>query len=126
MSSTTCVSCRGPRSGANPSLAPTVRTSDRVGSVAATAARREDVAITGEVTWYASSPEARRGFCARCGSNLFWERPGSGGISIFAGTLDLPTGLRLKGHIHVAGKGDYYEIADGLPQAEAGDPEMTA
>lgn len=94
--------------------------------VAATAARREDVVITGEVTWYASSPEARRGFCARCGSNLFWERPGSGGISIFAGSLDLPTGLRLKGHIHVAGKGDYYEIADGLPQAEADDPEMTA
>ncbi|WP_324365362.1 hypothetical protein [Amaricoccus sp.] len=74
-------------------------------------------------------PRARRpgaAFRARCGSNLFWEQPGSGWISIFAGTLDLPTGLRLEGHIHVAGKGDHYEIADGLPQAEAGDPEMTA
>jgi hypothetical protein len=94
--------------------------------VAATAARRDDVAITGEVTWFGSSPEARRGFCARCGSNLLWERPGSERISIFAGTLDMPTGLRLKGHIFVADKGDYYEITDGLPQAEGRDPELTA
>ena len=37
-----------------------------------------------------------------------------GGVS--GGTLDAPTGIRLAGHIYTAGKGDYYEIADGLPQ----------
>ena len=37
-------------------------------------------------------------------------------IDVAAGAIDSPTGLRLQGHIFVADKGDYYEIADGLPQ----------
>jgi hypothetical protein len=66
--------------------------------------------------WYRSSATARRGFCAICGSQLFWE-PGHGShISIWAGTLDAPTGLKAAEHIFVAEKGDYYEITDGLPQ----------
>jgi hypothetical protein len=32
------------------------------------------------------------------------------------GALDTPTGTRLAIHIFVAEKGDYYDIADGLPQ----------
>jgi hypothetical protein len=32
------------------------------------------------------------------------------------GALDDPTGLRTERHIFVAHKGDWYEIADGLPQ----------
>jgi len=93
--------------------------------VAATAVERNAVEITGDLTWYASSRDARRGFCPVCGANLFWERPGSGRISIFAGTLDAPTGLRLAGHIFVSDKGDYYGITDGLPQAEGRDPGLT-
>ncbi len=81
--------------------------------VAATQAALADVTITGETLgWYRSSPEAERGFCTRCGGNLFW-RPGAGGrISIFAGTLDGPTGLRMTEQIHVADKGDYYDLPD--------------
>jgi hypothetical protein len=47
--------------------------------------------------WYRSSPSAERGFCARCGGNLFWREtaPGTGMISIMAGTLDTPTGLHI-------------------------------
>jgi hypothetical protein len=93
--------------------------------VAATSALKEDVDVTGAVTWYASSDAARRGFCPVCGSNLFWERPDGARLSIFAGTLDAPTGLRLKGHIFVADKGDYYEISDGLPLAAGADPDLT-
>lgn len=92
--------------------------------VAATSAPRGDVEVSGKVKWFQSSKTARRGFCPVCGSSLFWDGPGSY-LSIFAGTLDKPTGLRLKGHIFCASKGDYYEIADGLPQAETDDPEMT-
>lgn len=84
--------------------------------VAATAASRDAVSIEGEVSWYTSSPGVRRGFCGRCGSNLFWDQAGSAHLSIWAGSLDGPTGLRLKGHIFVADKGDYYIIEDGLPQ----------
>jgi hypothetical protein len=94
--------------------------------VAATAARRADVTIEGEVAWYESSSRARRGFCPKCGSNLFWAGADPDRLSIFAGTLDSPTGLVMTGHIFVADKGDYYEITDGLPAAPARNPALTA
>lgn len=92
--------------------------------VAATSANRRDVTIEGAVTWYFSSPDARRGFCGTCGSNLFWDGAGEN-LSIFAGTLDGDPGVRLAGHIFCADKGAYYEIADGLPRADGYDPELT-
>jgi hypothetical protein len=81
-----------------------------------TAAALADLAITGEgsLRWFQSSPEARRGFCANCGSSLFWQRLGSATISVAAGTLDEPTGLRTIRHIFAADAGDYYRLEDGL------------
>ena len=92
--------------------------------VAATSAPRDAVRIEGAVTWFASSSEARRGFCGTCGSNLFWDGGGAS-LSIMAGTLDAPTGLAMAGHIFVGDKPDWYAIADGLPQAEGRDPTLT-
>lgn len=93
--------------------------------VAATGAARSDIDITGPVQWYQSSPDARRGFCGTCGSNLFWDGAGSTTLAIFAGTLDGPTALKMAGHIFVQDKGDYYDLADGLPQAPGDDPDLT-
>ena len=76
------------------------------------------------MTWFQSSPKARRGFCPTCGSNLFWDGPGAN-LSIMAGVLDQPTGLSMEGHIYCAQKGDWYEIADGTPQAPGADADMT-
>ncbi len=92
--------------------------------VAATSAPRGDVTITGSPVWYRSSAAARRGFCPNCGSNLFWDGEGEN-LSIFAGALDGPTGVRIAGHIYCADKGDYYDIPEGVPSAEADDPELT-
>ena len=92
--------------------------------VAATSCARDAIKIEGEVTWYQSSATARRGFCGTCGSNLFWDGAGQN-LSIFAGTLDGPTKLKLIGHIFCADKGDYYEIADDLPSAAQDDPNLT-
>lgn len=92
--------------------------------VAATAAARADVTVRGVVTWFVSSPQARRGFCGICGSNLFWDATGTH-LSIFAGTLDAPTGLKLVGHIHCEDRGDYYNLADGLPAVAGADTGMT-
>lgn len=92
--------------------------------VTATSARRDCIEIIGDVTWYESSRKIRRGFCGRCGSNLFWDGPGEN-LSIFAGTIDGETGLRLAGHIFCADKGDYYEINDDLPKAPGADPGLT-
>lgn len=87
--------------------------------VAATQVESSGLRISGEeaIAWYSATPHARRGFCKTCGTHLFWERAGSDQISIWMGCLDEPTGIRLADHIFVAEKGDYYEIADGLPQA---------
>lgn len=83
--------------------------------MAATAAKHGDFRITREegLAWYRSSDQARRGFCNVCGSTLFWQGDGRDYVAIAAGTLDGPTGIRIKGHIFCADKGDYYEIADG-------------
>jgi hypothetical protein len=72
---------------------------------------------SGSLTWFSTTDAARRGFCRVCGAHLFWQRSGSARVSIWMGCLDEPTGIRLKNHIFVAEKGDYYDIADGLPQA---------
>lgn len=73
------------------------------------------------LTWYASSADAQRGFCSRCGANLFWrdESRAARELSISAGSLDGPTGLRIARHIFVADKGDYYTLDDGVPQTAA-------
>ena len=54
--------------------------------------------------------------CGDCGSSLFWQRDGSPIIDVAAGRSTARPGCGLQGHIFVADKGDYYEIADGLPQ----------
>lgn len=90
--------------------------------MAATAARRADFRLLAEgaLQWYAASDEARRGFCAHCGSTLFWEGIGRDYISIAAGSLDDSSGLKIAYHIYVADKGGYYEIEAGVPQARDG------
>ncbi len=88
--------------------------------VAATGAPSADLTLLESATlrWYASSDRAERGFCGRCGGNLFW-RPTGGDhawTGIMAGSLDPPTRLKTVQHIFVADKSDYYLIADGAPQ----------
>ncbi len=80
----------------------------------------ERLTIRGEanVRWYRASPSIGRGFCAHCGSYLFWKPDGRPSTSIAMGAFDAPTGARLEEHIYVAHKGDYYDIADGLPQTD--------
>ncbi len=76
------------------------------------------VTITGQenLSWYQSSAKVRRGFCATCGSSLFFEPLARDWIGIAMGAFDTPTATHLEMHIFMAEKGDYYEIADGLPQ----------
>lgn len=85
---------------------------------ASSSAAESDITITGPVKWYEASPAAKRGFCPRCGSFLFWKAHDEDEVSFSLGALDEPTGIRLQCHIFVADKGDYYEIADGLPQMD--------
>jgi len=81
---------------------------------------RSRVRIEGEdaVRWYRSSEKVRRGFCGICGSTLFWDPIYRDWTAIAMGAFESPTGTSLARHIFVSEKGDYYDIADGLPQNE--------
>ena len=70
--------------------------------------------------WYVADGR-ERGFCRECGASLLWRQSGADKISIAAGTLDAPTGLRTAHHIFTDSRGDYYEITDDLPQYPASD-----
>ncbi|MCY3826104.1 MAG: GFA family protein [Candidatus Dadabacteria bacterium] len=64
------------------------------------------------LVWFKSSDIARRGFCGRCGGNLFWEPVGEDRVSIAAGTLDGATGLTIESHIYTEDAGDYYDLPE--------------
>ena len=85
---------------------------------ASTDVPRASLAIEGAdmLRWFRSSERVRRGFCSVCGSTLFWDPIGKDTLSVARGAFDTPTNTRLRIHIFVADKGDYYDIADGLPQ----------
>lgn len=84
------------------------RTHGHVAAYAACAA--SDLVLLDELAlrWYETDGRGR-GFCAQCGASLFWRAPGRETISIAAGTLREPTGLRTVAQIHTAEPGDYYE-----------------
>ena len=85
---------------------------------ASTDVPKETLTVEGEenVTWYQSSKKVRRGFCKICGSSLFFDPPHLDWIAVSMGAFDDPTNTKIERHIFVADKGDYYDIADGLPQ----------
>ena len=85
---------------------------------------RSAVTIHGaeNVTWYRSSEKVRRGFCATCGSSLFWDPIERDWIGIAMGAFDNPTGAHTHVHVDVGDKGDYYEIGDDAPQYETTPP----
>lgn len=94
---------------------------------ASTGARTSDVEIDGaaNITWFRASPDAERGFCSTCGSHLFWRMSTEDYTGILAASIDQPTELRMAKHIFVEDKGDYYEIADGLPRYAGYDRPLT-
>lgn len=87
--------------------------------VAATACRRRFFSLPKSDTlkWFVAVPGFRRGFCGECGATLFFEEVGGERVSIAAGSLDEPQGLKLAAHIFVAEAGDYYAIDPDVPQS---------
>ena len=77
--------------------------------------------------WYKSitdeTPNVYRGFCAECGSSLFWYPRNQERIAVAAGSLDDPIKLKTIGHVWVSQISDYYQINDDLPKYEKGSEE---
>jgi len=91
--------------------------------VAATACRRRVFKLSNAATlrWYVAVAGFRRGFCATCGSSLFFEKEGDERVSIAAGSLDEPQGLRIAAHIFASEAGDYYKIDPLVPVSPKGE-----
>ena len=87
---------------------------------ASTYAPSENINITSgrALSWFQSTDVVRKGFCRTCGSSLFWKLDGRNGLSISGGAFDDAIPAKLEKHIFVSEKGCYYEITDGLPQAD--------
>ena len=62
------------------------------------------------LVWYESSPGIKRGFCGVCGGNLFWDDVRDQQLSVMAGSIDKPTGLKTVKNIYVQDASDYFEI----------------
>lgn len=82
--------------------------------MAATAAAVEDLSIEGEaiLRWWTpdEEPTVAYGSCSTCGSSLFWRSTAwPSRVSICAGTLEQPTGLRTEHALFTAEAGDYHE-----------------
>lgn len=100
------------------------------GIYAGTLAKKEHVVIDqdGALKWYQSSEHARRGFCGNCGSSLFWDGSDEPFLSIAAGSVDEPTGLKLACHGWTSEAADYWDFSADLPKksgpSELGPPEQ--
>ena len=67
--------------------------------------------------WYASSAEARRGFCSRCGSSLFFESarwPGE--IHIVRASVPGAIDREPQAHVFTASAAAWYHGSDALPR----------
>ena len=87
--------------------------------MAATGARTDDVDVDdpdGLLSWFHPVDEAGYAFCRRCGSSLFWQAESSPDrLSICAGALEPPTGLKTVEAWWTSEASDYHERA-ALPE----------
>jgi hypothetical protein len=76
------------------------------------AAPRDAINVLQDETlvWYDSSPEVRRGFCAKCGSRLFKDIHESDHVMVSAGVVAGPVGARIIRNDFEESKGDWYDL----------------
>ena len=65
---------------------------------------------------YRSSDWAERGFCKRCGSNLFYRLMPAGQYMMCVGSFDDPTDFKLAGEIFVDHRPEGQGFTGDLPQ----------
>ncbi|MGI9481806.1 MAG: GFA family protein [Hyphomicrobiales bacterium] len=76
------------------------------------------------ITVYRSSDWGERGFCAKCGSNLFWRLADGGQYGIAAGAFDSDEGWTMKREIFIDEKPDWYDFGNDTEKMTG--PEVIA
>lgn len=67
------------------------------------------------LSWYPLT-KSERAFCVICGTPLFWRRlPDDGLVYVSLGLINGPSGLKMREHIFVKEKGDYYDTPQDAP-----------
>ena len=69
--------------------------------------------------YYASSPIARRGYCAQCGTALTFEHPESEMMDLTVGSFDEPGYFRPTSHFGVESRHPQWLDTRGLPELRA-------
>ncbi len=79
------------------------------------------VSFDGEehITRYQSSDWAERGFCSRCGTNLFYHLKANDHYVLWVGAFDDPEPFKLTGEIFVEEKPSGYDFAGDHPRLTA-------
>jgi hypothetical protein len=98
------------------------RTHGHTGAYSTCSASDLVLVADGTLRWY-EADERARGFCTNCGASIFWRAAEGETISIAAGTLLAPTGLRTVAQIYTGSRGDYYELLGEGHHYSAGLPK---
>ena len=85
-------------------------------SIAFKNVKEADVAWENGPDWYASSPIARRPYCASCGTSLGFEFPDSENMDLTVGSFDDPARFRPVHHFGVESMHRAWINTDGLPE----------
>jgi hypothetical protein len=75
----------------------------------------ELVAGSDNLEWYRSTPQARRGFCSRCGSTIFFESERwADEVHIALANMDGPIDRSPAAHVFYDAHVDWVHLADNL------------
>lgn len=87
---------------------------------------RADIAWEGAASTYASSPIATRGFCARCGTPLWFAYNDSDRLDLMAGVIDQADALRPATHFGIEGRLEAFRHLNDLPEKRTQDDAKIA
>jgi hypothetical protein len=87
--------------------------------------KRADFSIVrGTLTHFNSTPEAVRGICSHCGTQITFENAGSPEeVDLTTASLDHPERVPPTDHTFTADKVDWVKLCDGLPTHAAKRPD---
>lgn len=79
----------------------------------------------GQPSWFHSSDPVRRGFCATCGTPLFYDPVSEEGMAFTLGSLDDPAALPPQTNDGEVSRVPFFHMLVGLPSAEIGMDELS-
>lgn len=79
----------------------------------------------GEPAWFHSSDPVRRGFCATCGTPLFYDPMSEEGLAFTLGSLDDPAALPPKTNDGEVSRVPFFHMLSSLPSAEIGMDDLS-